>query len=63
MSKLITEQKLRATKNNLFKNDCPLQCNKQHCDVCQFRDNPSKMVQQKPAITPSPEVYGRDLYY
>lgn len=26
--KLISNQKLKATVNNLLKNDCPLQCNK-----------------------------------
>ena len=31
--KLISNQKLKATVNNLLKNDCPLQCNKKHCDV------------------------------
>lgn len=65
MSKLICNRKLKATTLNLIKNDCPLQCNKQHCDVCQFRDNDSERTQTK-AVTvsaPSPEAYGRELYY
>lgn len=65
VSKLICNRKLKATTLNLIKNDCPLQCNKQHCDVCQFRDNNSERTQTK-AVTvsaPSPEAYGRELYY
>lgn len=50
---------------NLIKNDCPLQCNKQHCDVCQFRDDNSERTQAKVVTVsaPSPEAYGRELYY
>ena len=65
VSKLICNRKLKATTLNLIKNDCPLQCNKQHCDVCQFRDDNSERTQAK-AVTvsaPSPEAYGRELYY
>ena len=40
-----------------MKNDCPSQCDKTHCDVCQFADN--KVVIQEP----SPELYGREIYY
>lgn len=50
MSKLICNRKLKATTLNLIKNDCPLQCNKQHCDVCQFRDDNSERTQTK-AVT------------
>ena len=60
--KLISNQKLKATKENRLKNDCPLQCNKRYCDVCQFRDNKSESIQVVTTNTPSPEVYGRDFY-
>lgn len=60
--KLISNQKLKATKANRLKNDCPLQCNKRHCDVCQFRDDKSELVHTVTTYTPSPEVYGRDFY-
>ncbi len=64
MSKLISNHVLRATESNMLKNDCPLNCNKQYCTDCQFREKSSKVTQNKKAIiTPSPEVYGRDLYY
>ena len=42
-----------------MKNDCPSQCDKTHCDVCQFTDN-KKVVTVK---DPSPEIYGREMYY
>lgn len=66
--KLISNQKLKATVNNRLKNDCPLQCNKKHCDVCQFRNDksesiPSESIPTVTTNTPSPEVYGRDMYY
>lgn len=65
MSRLIYNRKLKATTLNLIKNDCPLQCNKQHCDVCQFRDDNSKKTQTKIVTVnaPSPEAYGKELYY
>ena len=64
MSKLISNHVLRATESNMLKNDCPLNCNKQYCTDCQFREKSSKVTQKKKTIiTPSPEVYGRDLYY
>ena len=46
-----------------MKNDCPLQCNKRHCDVCQFRDEPSKQIPTITTKDPSPESYGREVYY
>lgn len=64
MSKLISNHVLRATESNMLKNDCPLNCNKQYCTDCQFREKSSKVTQNKKTIiTPSPEVHGRDLYY
>lgn len=57
--KLISKEKLKATKDNLLKNDCPSQCDKTHCDVCQFTDN-KKVVT---VINPSPEVYGKEMCY
>lgn len=64
MSKLISNHVLRATESNMLKNDCPLNCNKQYCTDCQFREKSSKVTQNKKTIiTPSPEVYGRDLYH
>lgn len=64
MSKLISNHVLRATESNMLKNDCPLNCNKQYCTDCQFREKSSKVTQNKKTIiTPSLEVYGRDLYY
>ena len=59
--KLISKEKLRATKDNLLKNDCPLQCDKKHCDVCQFRSNPT-LVPTIETVSPLPEAYGRDMY-
>lgn len=41
-----------------MKNDCPSQCDKTHCDVCQFTDNKTVVIQE-----PSPELYGREMYY
>lgn len=62
MSKLLSYQKLRATKENRFKNDCPPQCNKQHCDVCQFRNDKSKSIPIITVTSFSPEIVGRDFY-
>lgn len=62
MSKLISYQKLKATKQNRYKNDCPLHCNKLHCDVCQFRDEYSNKIQTITVTNPSPELVGRDFY-
>lgn len=56
--KLISKEKLKATKDNLLKNDCPSQCDKTHCDVCQFADNKTVVVRE-----PSPELYRREIYY
>lgn len=57
--RLISKNKLKATKANMLKNDCPLQCNKKHCDVCQFSDN-YKVVTDREV---KPETYGREMYY
>lgn len=59
---LISNQKLKATKSNLLKNDCPLQCDKKHCDVCQFRMK-SRLVPTITVTAPSPEAVGREIYY
>lgn len=59
--KLISKEKLRATKDNLLKNDCPLRCDKKHCDVCQFRSNPI-LVPTIETVSPLLEAYGRDMY-
>lgn len=53
--RLISNQKLKATANNRLKNDCPLQCNKKHCDVCQFRNDKSESIPTVTTNTPSPE--------
>lgn len=47
MSKLISNHVLRATESNMLKNDCPLNCNKQYCTDCQFREKSSKVTQNK----------------
>lgn len=62
MSKLIGYQKLKATKMNRLKNDCPLHCDKTHCDVCQFRDDKSKSIPTITVTDPSPESVGREFY-
>lgn len=59
MCRLLKQKKIRDTKHNRIKNDCPSQCDKTHCDVCQFTDNNKLVV----AIEPSPELYGREIYY
>ena len=59
MCRLLNKNIIKDTKNNRMKNDCPSQCDKTHCDVCQFTDN-KKVVTVK---DPSPEIYGREMYY
>lgn len=59
MCRLLNKKIIKDTKNNRMKNDCPSQCDKTHCDVCQFTDN-KKVVTVK---DPSPELYGREMYY
>lgn len=59
---ILGHKNVRATKENRYKNDCPLQCNKNHCDVCPFRDDYSKKIQTITVTTPPPEVVGRDFY-
>lgn len=59
---VLGKSKVKETKENRIKNDCPLQCNKDHCDVCPFRDDYSKRIPTITVITPSPEVIGRDFY-
>lgn len=61
--KLISDQKLKATKENRLKNDCPLQCDKTHCDVCQFRDRSLNRSQIVDSTKVLPDMYGRELYY
>ena len=57
--RLISKSKLKATKANMLKNDCPLQCDKNHCDVCQFSDSNKIVTDHKV----KPELYGREMYY
>lgn len=54
---------MRATKANLFKNDCPSQCDKTHCDVCQFRDELEELTHVVTVSIPPDLSYrfGRDL--
>ena len=59
MCRLLKDKVIKDTKKNRMKNDCPSQCDKTHCDVCQFTDN-KKVVT---VINPSPEVYGKEMYY
>lgn len=59
MCRLLNRSKIKDTKRNRIKNDCPSQCDKTHCDVCQFTDNKKIVV----ATEPSPELYGREMYY
>lgn len=59
MCRLLSKTKIRDTKRNRLKNDCPSQCDKTHCDVCQFTDNKEMVV----ATEPSPELYGKEMYY
>ena len=59
MCRLLDRKILKDTKKNRMKNDCPSQCDKTHCDVCQFTDN-KEVVTIKEL---SPELYGKDLYY
>ena len=60
MGRFLAKQKLIATRKRKELNDCPSNCDKKHCDVCQFADNTTHV----PKINfqaPSPECYGRDL--
>lgn len=57
MCRLLDRKVLKDTKNNRMKNDCPSQCDKTYCDVCQFTDN-KEVVTTKEL---SPELYGKDL--
>lgn len=59
MCRLLSKSIIRDTKHNRMKNDCPSQCDKKHCDVCQFTDNNKVVTVRKP----SPELYGREMYY
>lgn len=59
MCRLLSNDVIRDTKRNRTKNDCPSQCDKKHCDVCQFIDNKETVVIHKPL----PETYGREMYY
>lgn len=59
MCRLLNKQAIKDTKYNRIKNDCPSQCDRTHCDVCQFTDNNKVVTVQKPM----PEVYGREMYY
>lgn len=61
--RLISNQRLKATKQNRIKNDCPLQCNKKHCDVCQFKDEHPESARIVTTTKVSPDMYGRELYY
>ena len=58
MCRLLKDRVVKDTKKNRMKNDCPSQCDKTHCDVCQFADNKTVVIQE-----PSPELYGREIYY
>lgn len=58
MCRLLKDKVIKDTKKNRMKNDCPSQCDKTHCDVCQFTDNKTVVIQE-----PSPELYGREMYY
>lgn len=57
MCRLLDRKVLRDTEKNRMKNDCPSQCDKTYCDVCQFTDN-KEVVTTKEL---SPELYGKDL--
>lgn len=59
---ILGKNKVRETKENRIKNDCPSQCNKDYCDVCPFRDDYSGRIPIITVTTPSPEVVGRDFY-
>ena len=59
MCRLLSKTVIKDTKQNRIKNDCPSQCDRTHCDVCQFTDN-KKVVTVR---NPSPEIYGREMYY
>lgn len=58
MCRLLKDKVIKDTKKNRMKNDCPSQCDKTYCDVCQFADNKTVVIQE-----PSPELYGREMYY
>ena len=58
MCRLLKDKVIKDTKKNRMKNDCPSQCDKTHCDVCQFADNKTVVIQE-----PLPELYGREMYY
>lgn len=59
MCRLLNKRVIKDTKYNRIKNDCPSQCDKTHCDVCQFTDN-NKVVTVHEV---KPETYGREMYY
>ena len=61
--RLISDQKLKATKENRLKNDCPLQCDKKHCDVCRVRDNNRNRARIVNSTEVLPDMYGRELYF
>lgn len=59
--RLISNQRLKATKENRLKNDCPLECDKNHCDVCQFRDHSSKSIPTFKTTKVTPDIFGREI--
>ena len=46
MNLIGTTKPVRATQALMIKNDCPLDCKKDHCDECPFRRK-SKRVTKK----------------